>query len=339
MRSSISHSERRCPRRAVGLLGLALLTLSLAALYTVRLNPEVRFYRHAIAVKRQHAQFLDRHGGTNKVIVCGGSSAAFSIDGARMLERHGLPVVNFGLHAGMEPRFLVAVAAQSARSGDTFVVAMEPGLLTTPFGKSDLAAQMAFALGEPRLIRATDVTGDRVPWVSGLLSLRPGAYHAFTLLGKVLLAKPLYRYAPRDVQPSGWQQAHDFRDITAALPNTNHLSADAVRLLGALARWGQEHNVRVIYSLPWCYVEPAQTEPFRRASAAFLLEVARLLPVLEDPRLGAYDVRDEFADTEWHLKEAGAAARSDALAEQLVANRFWTQAQLQRLANPSMPPP
>lgn len=332
MPSSTSPSSRDWPRLALALLLLAVITLAAAAVYTVRWNPEVRFYHHAIAVKRAWASALTAGTNAPRYLLAGGSSAAFAVDGERLRSRYGIPLVNFGLHAGMEAPFLIAIAAREARPGDTLIVAMEPDLLTSPFTAPDLAAQMGLALGEPRLIRASDITGQPVGWVDSVISLRPGAYHAFTLLGKIALRKPLYRYAPPEVHASGWQEAHDFRDFPLVQPGRARLSADGRALLAALARWGKGADVSVICSLPWSCVEPVAADPYRRASAAFLREVLEFVPALKDPTLGVHAVREHFADTGWHLTPAGAQVRTDALAEQLKLRHFWTAAELDALS-------
>lgn len=319
------------PWRAVWLLGLGLATLAAAAAYTVWLNPEVRFYKHAARVKLAWAAKLDREYG-RKVIVCGGSSTAFSIDGERMLKEQGLPTVNFGLHAGMEPLFLAGLAAQAARPGDTLVVALEPGLLMAPFSSPDLAGQMGVALGRPGLARGSNLTGERVHWVANAVSLRPGAYHFFTLLGKIALRKPLYRYSPVEVTPSGWQRARDFRAIPDQTIVEGRLSPDARRLLAALQHWGETNHVQVAYSLPWGWVSEQQRAAFERMNVRFLAEMAGILPVLKDPALGVHAVREHFADTEWHLTAEGAAARSDSLAAQIKTRSFWTRQELAELA-------
>ncbi|MBM3878616.1 MAG: hypothetical protein FJ387_02700 [Verrucomicrobia bacterium] len=307
------------------------MSLVAAAFYTLRLNPEVRFYCYATGVKRAWIACLDEQF-TNKFILCGGSSAAFAVDGEYLLERHRLPLVNFGLHAGMEPPFLLAIAAKAARSNDTLVLALEPGLLTAPFGSTDLAAQMGMALGEPELIHASNLTGERIHWVENLVSLRPGAYHAFTLLGKLALRRPLYRYAPADVHPSGWQQTRERRAIVEPAPVVGHLSPDGRQLLEAARAWAQAHGVRLVYSLPWCYISPEQAPRLRAANAQFLREVAATVPVLKEPALGAYSQREHFADTEWHLTRAGAVARSEALSAPLLQGATWTDADLATVA-------
>jgi hypothetical protein len=282
-------------------------------------------------VKLAWAAKLDREHD-RKVIVCGGSSAAFSIDGERMLKEHGVPTANFGLHAGMEPLFLAGLAAQAARPGDALIVALEPGLLMVPFSSPDLAGQMGAALGRLELVRASNLTGERVHWVATAVSLRPGAYHFFTLLGKIALRKPLYRYSPEEVTPSGWQCARDFRAIPDQSIVAGRLSPDARKLLTALRHWGETNRVQVAYSLPWGWVSEQRKAAFERMNVRFLAEMAGILPVLKDPTLGVHPVREHFADTEWHLTAAGAAARSDALAAQIKTRSFWSRQELAELA-------
>ncbi len=315
------------PSLALGLLIVLLLSLVLAAAYTVFLNPEIALYRHAAAVKRQWSENLTLYH-TNKFVFCGGSSTAFSIDGESILAQQGLPVVNAGMHAGMEPPFLAAFAASLATPGDTLVVSIEPGLLMSPFSSPDLAAQMGVALGEPGLIHASAITGEPVHWLDTIVSLRPGANHTFTLLGKIALGKPLYRYQKADIQPSGWQIARDFREFEEALPGEGHLSVDARQLLVKLKDWGQKNEVRIVYSLPWGYTSPRNAAALRKVNLRFLIEMAEIMPVLRDPTLGVHTQKEDFADTCWHLRAEAARNRSAQLASLLKDSLYWPTSEL-----------
>jgi len=310
----------------------ALASLLAAAAYTLWLNPEIRFYHYAAEVKRAWVEGF-RAARVPVAVVYGASSCAFALDGERLRDRHGLAVANYGLHAGMEPLFLTAFALESTRPGDTLVVALEPPLLRASFESPDLAAQMGMALGQPGLIHASALTGRRIRWVDNLVSLRPGAYHLFTLAGKILLGRPLYRYAPRDVSPSGWQQTAERRPLTPidAAPATA-LSADARGLLADLRRWADAHQVTVFYAIPWGWTTEEHTDATRRANARFLREIADHIPVLRDPALGVHPVRGHFADTEWHLTAAAAALRTDAFAGLLRERRCWALEELDALA-------
>lgn len=330
MRSSTLHFEP-APRGTAGLLLIsALIALLGSAAYTRWWNPEVRLYVHAARVKQAWAEKLEQTF-TNRTIVFGGSSTSFSIDPARMLERDGLAVANYGLHAGMMPRFLTGLAAGSARPGDLLLMAMEPELLVVPGNGSDLAAQMGFALDKPEWVHASNVTGEPIHWVENLVSLRPGAYHFFTLLGKIALGRPLYRYGPTDFSESGWQRTQERRGIRNPSRWSAHLTADSCALLTALEQWGTAHRVRVACLLPWQYVPEPLAPGFQADNLRFLVELSDYLPVLADPRLGAYSVREHFADTSLHLTPEGAAVRSDELAALLKAGRFWTRTDLERM--------
>jgi hypothetical protein len=327
---SLSARNGGVPYLALGLVIVLILSLLLAAAYTVFLNPEIALYRHAASVKRQWSDNLTRYH-TNKFVFCGGSSASFSIDGESILAQQGLPVVNAGMHAGMEPPFLTAFAASMAQRGDTLVVSIEPGLLMSPFSSPDLAAQMGVALGEPGLIHASPITGDPVAWLDTLCSLRPGANHTFTLLGKIALGKPLYRYQKADIQLSGWQIARDFREFEEALPGEGRLSVDARQLLVKLKEWGQKNGVRVVYSLPWGYTSLRNAEALRKVNLRFLLEMAEILPVLRDPTFGVHTQKEDFADTCWHLRAEAARKRSAQLATLLKDSLYWSTSELSSL--------
>lgn len=329
MRSSTSHSERLPRRLVLWLLFTAGGAMAACAVYTRWLNPEVRLYRHAFEVKRSWAHRMEERFG-KKTIVFGGSSTSFAVDPALILERYGEPVANLGLHAGMGARFLTAAAASLARRGDLLLMAMEPGLLTDPDPGSDLAAQTGFALDHFDWVHASNITDEPVHWVEDLVSLRPGAYHFFTLLAKLALGRPLYRYHLGDFTETGWQRTQDRRPIPDASGWSAELSPDAVALLEDLRAWSEARGVRLAYLLPWRYASPQASRDFQLANLRFLLQVARYLPVLADPRLGAYSVREHFADTPYHLLPEGAAVRSDELGRLLREGRFWTAEDLQR---------
>jgi len=77
------------------------------------------------------------------------------------------------------------------------VAALEPALLTQPLETTAFGIQFSFAVGHPEWVEAPALEGRRRSRVSALLTLRPGSYHTFTLLGKLLGGKPLYRYRER----------------------------------------------------------------------------------------------------------------------------------------------
>lgn len=327
MPSSTLHSESRLPAQAARLLLLAVLTWAGGAFYTLRLNPEVRYFAGTDRIKRAWAQKMTVEHGA-KTVLCGGSSCEFSLDGQRLLELHGLPAVNLGRGAGFGASVLVQAALPEVRPGDTLVLALEPGLLTEPLEPPALGVQISFALGHPEWAVAPTVGTSAVSWPSALLALRPGAYHAFTLVGKVLTRRPLYRYRLEDMRPSGFNQTAVRLPITGPAGHTGRLVPEAHRLLAELRQWCQTNQVRLVYSLPWSYTPPAAVTGYQRLNAQFLLQMMDYMPVLRDERLGACTALEWFADTGYHLNAEGSARRTDELAEQLKQWRVWTREEL-----------
>jgi hypothetical protein len=126
------------------LLTLAVVGWLCCAAYTLYLNPSVRLWLGAAQIKQAWAQKMGREH-KSKVLVFGGSSCAFSINGERMLEEHELPVVNMGLGAGFGARFLTRWAISEARPGDTLIVALEPDLLGRSNSAMRCISQVCFA--------------------------------------------------------------------------------------------------------------------------------------------------------------------------------------------------
>ena len=228
----------------------------------------------------------------------------------------------------MGARFLTAFAAAAARAGDLLLMALEPELLVSPGDGSDLAAQMGFALGHPEWIDASNITGEPVHWVADLVSQRPGAYHVFTLLGKLALGRPLYRYAKEDFSPAGWQSTAERRSFGEPKRWDAPIAPRTAALLLGLRDWADRHGVRLASLLPWQYVGPEKAPAWQGDNLRFLIRMSDFMPVLADEHLGAYGVREHFADTPLHLTPEGARIRTDFLAGQLQSGRFWNRADL-----------
>ncbi len=324
MPSSISHSNSSVPWKTLFLLGAALVIWAAGMFYSLRLNPEVRFFRHCAKVKQQWAQQLDRDY-PHKIVIFGGSSCNTSVDGERMLNRYSLPVANMGLGAGMGALVLTHFALQFVRPGDTLLVGLEPGLLTEPLELQSLGVQFSCAIGQPELLR----NPDRVNWPSTLLDLRPGGYHLFTLLGKMALHEPLYRYTASEIHPSGWHEVGARSDVVSMRESPTDLSPQGRSLLMALRAWCDQRHVRVAYVLPWEYSAPGDMKRFQECNLQFLCGVAEAMPILKDVTLGADTNRNQFADAAFHPTTEGAALRSDELAREIKSWGTWTRDELQ----------
>jgi hypothetical protein len=327
MASFISHFRSRFPVRAALLLGIAAAVWGLSIIYTLYLNPEVRNWLEGAAIKSRWAEKMTREYGS-KIVVYGGSSCAFSIDGQRMLDRHGLPTVNFGRSADIGTTVLTESVLAYVRPGDTLIVAVEPGLLTESSDVPALGVQFSCAMHHPEWVRHPHFDEPGLNWFQVLAALRPGGYHTFTMLGKIARGGPLFRYRASDYRPSGWEQTEVRIKITGPPNYGTRLSDDARKLLGGLRAWCDQRHVRIAYSLPWCYTPPDKVESFQKRNVEFLLQVNDVIPVLKDAHLGVDTNLDHFADTEVHLTGPAAALRTDEFAGQIKNWEIWTAAAL-----------
>ncbi len=313
MPSSISHSDR-LPRLALAALGAVLVGWLLAGLYTLFLNPEVSFFKHAYEVKRNWSRTLARDDQP-KIVIYGGSSCGTSVNAARLLTNHNLRVVNMGLGAGFGADVLTQIALAELAPGDTLIVALEPALLCDEGRPQTLGVQWSFAAGHPEFALHA---GASLP--SALLSLRPGAYHCFTLLGKLLLGQPLSLYGKSEIQADGWHAVAARRDLPEPTIQPLALSPFGRDLLRRIQAHCAARNIRVAYSLPWMYVPPDKEAEARANFLNILAQISAIIPVLNDPALGTHTVKDDFADTVLHLRPEPANRRTDEIGRAL---RQW----------------
>jgi hypothetical protein len=311
------------------LLTLAVVGWLGCATYMLYLDPSLRLWLGAARIKQAWAEKMGREQ-KSRVLVYGGSSCAFSINGERMLGEQGLPVVNMGLGAGFGARFLTRWALSEARSGDTLIVALEPGLLSGELTETTGAVQLSFALHQPGLLRTLDNSAT-ISLPSQLLMLRPGGSHLVTLAAKVAGGKPLFRYRTEDINPSGWMQTAVRVPVDSPGP-AGALSVQSRRLLTDLTAWCRQRNVRLAYSIPWGFTISDDRASVQHQNAAFLLQVAELMPVLKDPALGVCTNREYYADTGWHLTEQGSNLRSDSLGRQIKEWSTWKENELRTYA-------
>ena len=324
--------KSRVPSLALKLLGAALAAWAVGVVFTLWINPETRFFKAAAHTKQEWARKMTREHGA-KFLVCGASSTTFGIDGARLLERYQLPVVNMGVTAGVTPRILTEWALSETRPGDTLVVAIEPGLLTIDQAATATAVQFCYALNSPQWLRGVLEPHESAGPASWLM-LRPGGQQTFTYLAKLFGGQPLYRYRVADLQPSGLVTTAVRTPLTGSPGYQGPLPAASRHLLRSLADWSRTNQVRLCYALYWAWCPPEYLEAFRRQNAAFLVEISEFMPVLEDRRLGAVTNQTLFADTALHLTAEGVPLRTDALGEQLRAGRMWDTNELRTLARP-----
>lgn len=307
------------PRLTLKLLLVALVTSVAGATYAMWLNPEMHFWKTVAERKLSWVeQMRAKHG--HVIGVVGGSTTTFAIDAGMIEREYGLPVANLGLHAGVGAEACAGFGLAALQPSDTLIVSIEPGMLTgEDVGATSLATRLAYSLGKPEILHWQK--GESIAsQAADLTKLQPGGGHVITMLGKLAMRMPLYRYSAENSLPGGLQVTDERRNFavtpTDTIEDATHsLSPEGAALLANIRLEAERRGIRVVYILPWAYAPEQSAEIQRQTNSHFLDQVAAIMPIIRETAMGVHTTRDEFADTAQHLTSDGAHHRSQEFAE------------------------
>jgi hypothetical protein len=312
----------RFPRLTLILLIAALGAWGAGALYTWFVDPEMKFWT---AVTRQKLDWVEsmraKHGYVIGVV--GGSTTTFGIDAEHIEREHGLPVANLGLHVGMGFEALVGFGLSSLREGDTLILSLEPGILTDEHAEiSKLGSKLSLLLGKREMITLNEDI-QMLPIFKALAAAPPGGYHVITMLGKLAMREPPYRYSIDNLRPGGLQTTDERRNFTASMDFTNPteskpISKTGIELLRTVRLAAERKGINVAYALPWSYWPAQKANERRAANKSFLRSLEDHIPILVDPYMGVHTELKDFSDSGQHLTRESAAKRSAVLAETII---------------------
>jgi hypothetical protein len=302
------------PRLATLLALVAVLALAAGTFYSLKLDPEISYWAAASELKLDWVEEMRRtHGYVIGVV--GGSTTTFGIDAKHMHDEYNLPVANLGLHAGMGPDACVGLGFIALKRGDTLIVSLEPGMLTKDdsVASTRLGSKLALRLQKPELIRWRN--GSPYSLASTPAQLQPGGYHFMTMLGKLALSKPLYRYRIDNMRPSGLQTTTERRPVatsnTFEPPESEYVLSPAARtFLQAVREEAYQRGINLVYVIPWAYVSENEAGNVRSRNRQLLESIELYLPVIREAQLGVWTEPVDFADSRQHLTEQAAHTRS-----------------------------
>ena len=175
---STLHFRQQVPGFALCLVVAAVAAWFLGAEYSLCFNPENKFLVQMAELQDRWARKMDVEHG-HKVAVIGGSNVMFSIVGEQLVSNYGLPVVNMGLNASLGAQVMAERAAAGAHPGDILVLAFESGLLAGSITPPASGIQFSYAMHHSEWVVAPRLRETRIPVLSALLALRPGAIMHF----------------------------------------------------------------------------------------------------------------------------------------------------------------
>jgi hypothetical protein len=323
------------PSRHVRVLGALLLGFCISWLasvvYLFTLDTPLEYLMRETNEQDRWSQHFKTVQGP-RLIVTGGSSCTFSIDGGMATEQFHVPVINGGLEAGIGTYGVFLLSSRLTEPGDTLVLAIEPPLLLSSLDYTQDTLQfMIRRLEWGLLLQAKEVTGRAVPLDRLFFSPRPGLENFAAFLGRLVTHTP-FRYENAKIRPGGLMVT-DIRYPLSEDGYTPGLSPVNRDVLLHFRDWASHRGVRIVYSIPWYYLAKERARDQQRINARFVAILSEIVPVVREEEFGVRTDRSLFADTNWHLTEEAAQARTSELVKLVLAGDFWTTERLERAAS------
>jgi len=319
-------------RRQMGwVAGLSLVTLGIAAWFSICVEPGTVEWRSIMNHKRACAERISRES-TNKVVFVGGSSTSFGVMPSVLKERYGIHAVNAGLHAGCGSGFLVLWACTLLNPGDTLVILIEPGLFRDPLKQPQSQTLMEIGMPPTYWDLKKDLFNDHPLAVTPKLqSLRPGGVRLTKLIAAMLRGFVLTGYRTENVDAYGTLTAVQLppdqlkpNDVTHLNSNLDPaLTSDGAYLLHWIREFCARKKVKVCYIYPRIWVTPESLEAYSERTGLLSAEISRYIPVVGNNDF-AITQGDLFLDSVLHLNPAGAAWFSEKIGEALIAEELAT---------------
>lgn len=251
-----------------------------------------------------------RRTGSPRVILIGGSHAAFSIDSARLGEGLGGPVVNMGLHGGLGLRYMLDAVGPWLREGDLVAVVPEyEQFVGNQFDGSKELLELFFLTRDWGLLRRVTPT-------------------MLLEANQTIVDWAPFRPPPPPYRRSGFDRHGDMvehlgmpaRPINRSALLSAQLDDRAIAYLAEFVRRCERRGVRAVFLPP----SIARTDfelngaAIARIDAALRRSLAR--HVAARPEDFVYE-DDAFYDSVYHMNAPGRANRTERMIEVIEAWR------------------
>jgi len=245
-----------------------------------------------------------------RIILVGGSNLAFSVDSEKIERRFGMPVINMGLHAGVELRFMLSEIQPVLSKGDVVIIFPEYEhfySLLLDGRPRELGNVIKFC---PECISAINTPGQAFNVISGILQ---------TLEGDILRGVRKTDSYEKVYTCAGF---NEWGDMVAHLdqpdpgdPN-KHVSrfdvnslAPTIDLLNSFYRSCESANIRVLLMFPAIPINEYKSGKKNFMDLYDHLNADLKIPIIGTPGDFAYP-RDMFYDTVYHMNRIGRDSRT-----------------------------
>jgi hypothetical protein len=297
--------------------------------------------REMITVKRSIAQ---KYRGQHKIIIASGSSTLFGIDAKQLSDELKIPVLNFGLHAGLSLETILSEAESAAEKDDTIILSLEPHYYcisepTSWQGRTAIAWEHdrweTMSLQDH--IRVISILGPTILWELVEAKIQEAffptsiAFRLATLDDKKILAKfasapepRTFAYSAYHLDPWGNMRKIEgsfyFGSPKLSPEGRGTICSESRRLLQAFAESLSRKGVALYFAnIPYVETGKLNMEKVKAAARQFTDALSQFGPVLDD-RSQLILNRTFFFNTPLHLNAEGRKLRTQILVNAIRKN-------------------
>jgi hypothetical protein len=283
------------------------------------------------------------YAGKNKLIIAGGSSTLFGIDAESASKSLAMPVINFGLHAGLRLERILEIVGSVVEHGDLLVLPLEPpyydcnsqlnsGHVTNIIGWDHEAwKEMSYSekldfvsLVSPTLLSQMLVAEILKKLHPASISDRLNSLDSSLVLSRFRSRKApsIFEYSAYNLNSHGDIQRTEgskFKGQGYDVNSPGHVCDKTAKMLSGFVGRMKKRGVRVYFAnIPYIATK-VDLDTLRKGELNFLNE---FIPIgcFIDNRVDLIFDKKYFFNTDLHLNSEGRALRTDAFIKAILKN-------------------
>ncbi len=306
-----------------------------------------------ITIKKE---LVKQYAGKSKIIIAGGSSTLFGIDAEYASKQLGMPVINFGLHAGLRLNKILEEVSGVIEHGDILILPLEPPYYrcnTTlnswqvtnivawdhgAWGEMNVREKIEFAfLISPKLFRRMLVAKIQEPFNPAKIAKRLEALDNSLVLAKFRVRKsPVgFEYSAYNLNNHGDMLRTEGSDVEGQSSNyskPSHVCANTASYLIDFIDSMRKRGVRVYFANTPYIASEGGIDHLKNGDLSFRNELAPVGCIIDKREELVFD-RKYFFNSNLHLNAEGRLLRTELLIKSIRNNACSEPVLIEQMAN------
>ena len=260
-----------------------------------------------------------RQAGEGKIVIVGGSAAAFGADSSAIGQELGREVVNFGLYAALGTVYMMEQAKPYIEKGDILLLIPELSeqTMSAYFG-ADYAWQVADCCPSTLLHIPPNRIGEMIAACPAYLSSKFRLKRLGGARADGVYARSSFSEAGDLVYPRPWNSMLYGYDRTMPIRfDVGLIDPEFTEAVNAFTAYAESKGARVCYGFPPMNALALASSPDEIYAFFLALTDSLDCPVISSPEDCVLDAK-LFYDSNFHVNDAGAAVYSAMLANDLL---------------------